>query len=202
MAHFPDEAWADFTRGISEFKTTADLRSHLANGCSECTAAFTTWKRVNAISAQESSYSPSEEVVRLVKREFAIRQAPEPSPWSLAKLVFDSFAQPLPTGVRAHAVSARQLVYEAEGLTVDLRLDTQPSSSRVCAVGQVLDKRIPRALGNASVMLWTEKGHPVLETVANEFGEFQLEFEAQDQLRISIELTGRSPIRIPLTRVK
>jgi hypothetical protein len=91
------------------------------------------------------------------------------------------------------------LVYEAEGLTVDLRIDTQPRSNRVCAVGQVLDKRIPGALGNASVVLWTEKGHPLLATEANEFGEFQLEFEAQDRLRISIELTGRTPIRIPLT---
>jgi hypothetical protein len=199
MRHFSEGAWADFARGISASKTSADIESHLANGCSECSAACRTWKGVNAISAHEDSYSPPEDVVRLVKQEFALRQAPEPSQWSLANLVFDTLAQPLPAGVRAQGEGARQLVYEAEGLTVDLRIDIQPRSNRVCAVGQVLDKRIPGALGNASVVLWTEKGHPLLATEANEFGEFQLEFEAQDRLRISIELTGRTPIRIPLT---
>jgi hypothetical protein len=51
------------------------------------------------------------------------------------------------------------------------------------------------------VVLWTEKGNPVLETRANERGEFELEFEAQAQLRISIELAGRTPIRIPLANL-
>jgi hypothetical protein len=202
MAHFSEQAWADFAREINDSKASAEMRLHLADRCSECTAAFATWKRVQAIAAHENSYRPPEDLVRLIKQEFATRQAPEPPVWSSAKLVFDTFSQPVLAGTRARAVTARQLVYEAEGLTVDLRLDTNPRSNRVCLVGQVLDKRIPNALGSMSVLLWTGKGHPVLQTKANELGEFQLEFEAEDNLRISIELVGRIPIRIPLANLK
>ena len=145
---------------------------------------------------------PPDALVRMVKQEFTARSEPETSPWVLGKLVFDSVAQPLPVGVRAGAPIGRQFVYEAEGLTVDLRLDMQPRSKTICAVGQVLDKGTPRAPGSPTILLWTEKGQPVLETKANEFGEFQIEFEAQDQLRLSIEMAGRRSVRIPLSDLK
>ena len=202
MAHFSEQAWADFVRGINDSKASVEIRSHLANDCSECAAALATWKVVQAVAAHENSYSPPEDVVRMVKQEFALQQAPEPSLWVSARLLFDTFAQPMPAGTRARAVTARQLLFESEGLTIDLRLDTNPRSNQVCIVGQVLDKRIPHALGSASVLLWTGKGHPMLQTKANELGEFQLEFEAQDDLRLSIELVGRIPIRIPLANLK
>jgi hypothetical protein len=64
--------------------------------------------------------------------------------------------------------------------------------------GQVVDKSGTRvAPRRVSVILWTETALPLAETSANEFGEFQLEFAAQDRLRISIEIAGRKPIRIP-----
>ena len=201
MTHFSEETWADFVRGISDAKTNAEIKSHLSNRCSDCVADFETWQDVHTIASHENTYSPPEDLVRMVKQEFAAKHASQPSQWSLATLVFDTLAQPLPAGVRAGSVSARQLVYEAEGLTVDLKLDTHPRSNRVSAIGQVLDKRVPRSLGHASVVLWTDKGNPILETRANERGEFELEFEAQAELRISIELAGRTPIRIPLANL-
>ncbi len=120
----------------------------------------------------------------------------------LASLLFDTVAQPLPTGVRSVAAVARQLVYEAEGLTVDLRLDPQPQSNKICVVGQVLDKGVPRVSpSSASIMLWTEKGQPLVQVSANESGEFQLEFEVQENLRLSIDVAGRKTIRIPLANL-
>lgn len=201
MAHFPEETWADFARGVSDAKTKSEINTHLASNCRICAPAFETWKRLNAIAATESTYCPPEDVVRMVKQEFAVKHAAEPAQWSVAALVFDTLAQPLPVGVRAGAARARQLVYEAEGLTIDLRLDTHPRSKRVSAVGQVFDKRHASALGHAAVVLWTEKGNPILETRANEHGEFQLEFDADQELRISIESGGRMPVRIPLARL-
>jgi len=203
MEHFSEQAWADFVRGISRPETIANIESHLASGCSDCTAAFDIWKRVHMTVTNEQTYAPPEGLVRVVKQEFAARYSPEPPQSVLASLVFDTLAQPLPAGVRSGTVTARQLVYEAEGVTVDLRLDSQPQSNKISAVGQVLDKRIPRvSLSDVSIMLWTEKGLPLLETKVNEFGEFHLEFEAQDNLRISIQLVGRMPIRISLANLK
>ena len=203
MEHFSEQAWADFIRGISRAETIANIQSHLTSGCSDCTAAFEVWKRVHMIISNEKTYAPPEGLVRMAKQEFAIKHSLEPPQSVLASLVFDTLAQPLLAGVRSGTVTARQLVYEAEGVTVDLRFDSQPQSNKICVVGQVLDKRIPCLSPNdASIMLWTEKGLPLLETKANEFGEFHLEFEAQDHLRLSIRMVGRMPIRIPLANLK
>src|SRR2546422_1393138 len=203
MEHFSEQIWADFVRGISKSETGANIESHLATGCSDCAAAFDIWKRVHTTVSNEKTYTPPEDVVRMVKPEFTAKYSPEPRPWVLARLLFDTFAQPRPAGIRLGAVTTRQLVYEAEGLTVDLRLDRHPQSNKICAVGQVLDKRVPQASpSNALVMLWTERGLPVLETTANEFGEFHLEFEAQDYLRLSIAVAGWKLIRIPLANLE
>jgi hypothetical protein len=124
----------------------------------------------------------------------------EPVP---AKLIFDTLTQPLTAGIRSAAATARQLVYEAEGLTVDVRLDAQPQSKTVFAVGQILDKRMPLIPSTeVSVTLWTEKGLPLIEIRPNQFGEFHLEFEPQDNLRLSVTVLGRTPILIPLANLR
>jgi hypothetical protein len=117
--------------------------------------------------------------------------------------VFDSFSQLAAKGIRSSGVRARQVVYEADGLTVDMRFDPKPPSSRVCLVGQVLAKGAPQAqLDNTTVILWTEKGEPIMAVKTTTFGEFQLEFEPQNHLRLSIEASGHRPVRIPLANLK
>jgi hypothetical protein len=117
-------------------------------------------------------------------------------------MTFDSLSQPLLAGVRSvAAAAARQMVYEADGLTVDLRFDSQAHSNKVHLIGQVLDKRMPRtSLEDACVMLWTDRGLPVVETRTNGLGEFTMEFADLDNLRLSITV-GRTHIRIPLAKL-
>jgi hypothetical protein len=202
MEHFSEQAWADFVRAINKSETNTDIESHLARGCSDCKAAFNIWDQVRTTIANEKTYVPPDNALRMVKQEFAARYSPEQPPSVVASLLFDTFAQPLPTGVRSGAAVARQLVYEAEGLTVDLRLDPRPQSNKICVVGQVLDRGVPRVSpSGASIMIWTEKGQPILQVSANESGEFQLEFDAQDDLRLSIDVAGRKTIRIPLANL-
>jgi len=137
----------------------------------------------------------------MVKHEF-VATAKQEQTSVLASLLFDTFAQPLPAGIRSGAAVARQLVYEAEGLTVDLRLDSQPHSGKVLVVGQVLDKRHPQVSPRGvSIALWTQNGQPFLEVGPNESGEFHLEFDAQDDLRLLIDVAGRKTIRIPLAHL-
>ena len=116
----------------------------------------------------------------------------------LARLVFDSLSQPLTAGVRSGEPESRQLMFDAEGTMVDLVLDTRPQSGTISLVGQVVDKGGAKiAPRQVAVILWTETGQPLAETSANEFGEFQLEFAAQDRLRLSVQIAGSKPIRIP-----
>lgn len=210
MEHFPELTWIDFVRGVrphdgrsgrpAEADSRADLEAHLASGCKACTATVGLWKQVHSIATGESGYGPPEDVVRLVRLEFAanhLRNTAE------ASLVFDTFSQPILAGVRSTAAAARQMVYEAEGLTVDLRFDRQPYSNKVHLIGQILDpERLRAKLGNFPVMLWTENGLPVAESSTNAFGEFHLEFEAQDGLRLSIQVAANKLIRIPLANLR
>jgi len=201
MQHFSEQAWADFVRGVSESETKANIESHLARGCCDCGATSDVWNQLQTIVSNEKSYMPPESAVRMVTLEFVTTNSQEQAS-VLANLLFDTFVQPLAAGIRSGAAVARQLVYEAEGLTVDLRLDSQSPSGKILVVGQVLDQRLPRVSPRGvSIALWTPKGQPFLEVSPNESGEFQLEVNAQDDLRLLIEVAGRKTIRIPLANL-
>jgi len=204
MEHFSDQVWADFVRETGNSESGEPLKAHLASGCPECMAARDLWSQMRAFAETEERYAVPENAVRLLKLEFA-RQYSQKSPQAgFADLVFDSLAQSVPAGVRTGITAARQVVYEADGLTVDLRFEKSHQAQKICAVGQVLDKHVPEAaVGNgAAVMLWTAQGLPVLQTTPNEHGEFEFEFVNEDNMRLSIEMHGRSPMRINLPELK
>lgn len=204
MEHFSEQAWTDFVRGVGSSEQPGEMESHLASGCNDCAEARDAWTRVHIIAARESTYSPPEGTVRIAKLEFAARPFERGTQPVSAKLIFDTSLQPALAGVRAAATaSARQMVYEADGLTVDMRFDAPPRSTKMHLTGQVLDQRVPRAsLQDAAVILWTDRGLPIAETKANAFGEFNLEFEAQYHLRLSIQVVSRALIRIPLVDLR
>lgn len=201
MEHFSEQAWADFTRGFGRLEQAQTINAHLAANCRPCKSSHTFWYRLQTMALAEPTYAPPDDLVRMAKFEFAARQQNRPSTWTVASLLFDSICQPFPAGVRSGSTTARQLVYEAEGLTVDLRFDRVVPSGKVSAVGQVLDKRVPRELlAGSPVVVWTEDGQLVATTEANGFGEFQLEFEPQDHLRLTARV-GRRRVQIPLTNL-
>jgi anti-sigma factor RsiW len=199
MEHFSEQPLVDFVRGVSGPELSRDLRAHLAKGCSKCKTAHDAWSRVRRMAAEEGAYAPPENLVRLVKLEFSSRAARRPRKWTLANLVFDSFAQPLPAGVRSGTLNVWQVIYEAEGLTVDLRFGRRSQSKEVHVVGQVFDKQAVRALkNNATVELATEKDQLVAAATLTDLGEFHLEFEAKEHLWLSVKAAGRNTVRIPL----
>src|SRR6266567_5071519 len=102
MQHFSEQAWADFVRGIGESETKASIESHLARGCSDCRATSNVWNQVQTMVSNETSCMPPESIVRMVKQEFAATNSPKQES-VLASLLFDTFAQPLPVGIRSGA---------------------------------------------------------------------------------------------------
>lgn len=202
MEHFSEHAWADFGRGFVATEQAQGIKAHLAAGCLNCKTTRLFWDRVQTMALAEREYSAPENLVRLAKLEFTAKREFQAEEWSLANVLFDSVSQPLLAGVRSSAAVARQVVYEAEGLTVDLRFDVVVPSGKVSAVGQILDSQKPHELlTGAPVVVWTEDGRLVATTTANGYGEFQLEFEAQDDLRLTARVGGRR-IRLPLANLK
>jgi hypothetical protein len=204
MDHFSEQDWVDFLRQLSQAEKSQEMQAHLQAGCPECKESFRVWEQMSGFAAKEGSYIPPENLVRLVKLEFAAAdQAAQAENFSLADLVFNSSAQPLPAGIRSGAAGMQQLVYEKEGLNVHLSFARRQNSSMIFATGQVLDKHAPLAwLSNATVVLWSSQGKVINIVEANGYGEFQLEFEPQDQMRISIAAEGRKTLRIPLVNLE
>jgi hypothetical protein len=116
----------------------------------------------------------------------------------IARLVFDSFRQPLHDRTRTLGPRARQLVYRAGKFRVDLHLDTGPDGAFL--VGQVMDSTrcdqgvpdVPVTLSRASVS----------KTVTNGLGEFQSELEDPSNLRLSIGIEQERPIFIDLQELE
>jgi hypothetical protein len=209
MEHFSEQTWADFVRAVGAPEFSSDIKAHLLAGCRECTNSHTTWGRLSRIAADEAAYEPPQNLLRLVKLGLGDQPAVKTEKWTLASLVFDSFAQPLLHGVRSGTSNAGgtssvwQVVYEAEGLTVDLRVTHRAQSKVAHLVGQIFDKQMIRPLkDHAVVELSKDQNSTIAVSVVNIFGEFHIEFEPQDQLVLLIKATGRNTVRIPLTNLK
>ena len=199
MAHFEGQVWADYVRGLGPRDLTLEVDAHLARNCAECLGAKALWGRVHTFSTRDREYAPPADLVRMAKFHYSLEQPDTPDMWSVADLVFDSAMQPLPAGIRGGTMHARQVVYEAESLTVDMRFERKVPGSAISVAGQVLDREAPLSwVNNAVIVLWTEKGRMVTRTEVNECGEFQLEFEVQNQLRMSVITMGRKTLRIAL----
>jgi hypothetical protein len=197
--HFSEQSWVDLVRGVSRGEFGEDVKAHLAMGCATCKTAQDSWGRVSRFAATEESYTPPENLVRLVKLGFAGKVAQQPRKWTIANLMFDSFAQPLRAGVRSGALRVWQVIYEAEGLTVDLHFGRRSQSKEVHIVGQVFDRKAAQALqDNATVELSTEHEQLVAAAAISGLGEFHLEFEARDHLWLSVKSAGRNTVRISL----
>ncbi len=199
MEHFSEQLLVDFVRGISGPEISANIRTHLGTGCPKCNTALNAWSRVRRLANQEAAFAPPENLVRLVKLGFAGKQAQQPGMWTLGSLVFDSFAQPLLAGVRSGALNVWQVIYEAEGLTVDLCFGRDAHSNAMHLIGQVLDRRDGMARQNTTLELSDDHEQLVATTSVNTSGEFQVECQAKDHLWLAVKAEGRKTVRIPLT---
>jgi hypothetical protein len=210
--HFSERRWVDFARGVSDIETNSGIKTHLLAECAECKTSYDRWSRITRLAAAEDAYAPPENLVRLVKLGLRDKAAQQPQKWTLANLVFDSFAQPLPAGVRSGSTNPRgagvsgvrvwQMVHEAEGLTVDLRFTHRTPSTVVQLVGQVFDKQAVRPLQRSAIVELSEEDHVIATSVLSPLGEFHIEFETRDKLILSVKAAGRNTVRMQLVNVR
>jgi hypothetical protein len=204
MRHFGVEQWADFTRGIhSQADVRAAIVQHLDSGCTECSGSFQVWQSVREKAQSEKSYTPSPELVHQVKA-MAVLFTPKPA-WSslpeLARLVFDSFTQPLVAGVRGVTTSPRQLLYRAGSVAIDLRVEVKPGEVPVFLFGQVLQEG-ENGRGEKLVEISLLEGNRTLgHTTTNELGEFEMHVPVLPGLVLSLRQGGGKDILIPLSAV-
>jgi hypothetical protein len=130
-------------------------------------------RRVVVCTQTESRYEPPADIVRCAKAISALQRPQSTIGRIVASLVYDSFREPLPAGIRADSHVSRHAVFEAGDFFLDLRLEQETESPLVTLVGQLTNRTDPnKSLAGAPVMVMTRK-EVVAHAVYNRFGEFR-----------------------------
>lgn len=185
MKHFDTTDWTDYVRNVGDATRREEMAQHLT-GCAKCQTTVNLLSKLVTVAGADTPKVP-DYLVRNAKALFSLRK-PEKATLTttVAKLVFDSFRDPLAAGVRGQQRVTRQAMYEAGTYCVDLRMEHERGGAMVTLIGQVADRSNPaRGVGGAPVMLMAGQD-VVARASCNQFGEFQFEYERNQQVRLHV----------------
>jgi len=195
---------ADLARDVAAPQTRRWMERHMATGCARCERLVALFRRVSEMGRADLRFEPPAEVLDKARDIFAIRPREVERPFRrlVPRLVFDSFREPLPVGMRSAQSVSRHVLYRADQYYVDLRLDATPGTRRVSVAGQVVrrgaDKTLP---GTVSVLLLDQRT-VLADAPVNAFGEFNLDYDNQARLRLRVLLnSGKAGLDLPLARL-
>jgi hypothetical protein len=197
--HFTDELWSDYVRGLAPERESTAIEQHLRDACEACDRSFQFWQMVTEHASREADYEPGAGVVRLMQSGFRDwwRRYVLPTHARIARTIFDSFLEPLPSGVRGGSPQPRRLRQRSGNWIVDLQLAPE-AGRRMSLAGQVLKSgKAPSVIGSLAICLMSA-GALLGETSTNELGEFQIEFDRAKSLRVFVEVPWQRPIGIAL----
>jgi hypothetical protein len=196
--HFEDDAWQSFVRGILPASKKHAMQSHLDRGCAECQKSYGTWRQLGETASREESVATADSADSFTKTVFALlRSVPFRAGLALlAEPVFDSFQDPAPVGIRGAAAAPRQLVYEAGGYLIDLQLE-QYTAGAGALTGQVVHAWTEGATRGSGVVLLRDDS-VVGQAITNSIGEFQLDCEYWNNLKICLGIADGTFIEVKL----
>jgi hypothetical protein len=146
-----------------------------------------------AVCSREASYQVPRAAEQQVKAMIGLAKMPRRSAlqrlW--ATLVYDSVNDPQPVGVRGTHQINRQVLFHAGDYSVDLRFEHEKGSASMVLVGQIANQKTPdELLANLPVIL-VAGNREVTRSISNTFGEFQLEYVPESDLRLLVPLESR-----------
>jgi hypothetical protein len=192
-SHFDVTEWADFVRDAVSPERQKRMLAHLQHGCSKCERIKGVLQKFAAICKREAAYEVPRFTEQQVKALMGLAKAPRPSAFQRiwASLVYDSVNDPQPVGVRgAHQIN-RQVLFHAGDYSVDLRFEHEKGSASMVLVGQIANQKTPdEMLANLPVIL-VAGNRELTRSISNTFGEFQLEYVPESDLRLLVPLEAR-----------
>src|SRR5712691_8491748 len=198
MKHFDISKWTDFVRGLSEESAEVAIGHHLASGCRKCRHTAGLLRKLAAAARSDLQVQVPEHALRCARAIFLLQQPEKVQilPRIPTRLLYDSFREPLPAGVRTQQRLSRQTLYQAGDYSLDLRLENESGTSRVTLVGQIQNRKQPgKRLGGVPVLLFS--GKQVLgQALSNSLGEFQMEYAPTQHVRLYL------PVRQVGKRIK
>src|SRR5206468_4291875 len=161
----------DFVSGNAALDDAA--RDHI-DGCPQCLSDITLFQWLGDFAPQERRYEPparalgnAQDVFKL-KKPAAVTIAKE----ILAGLIFDSFSEPLPIGMRQRDLPSRQALYKAGNIQLDLKIDL--GDERGLLIGQIVADTGDVVVNGLNVEL-TQGGEVIGQSRTNALGEFIFE---------------------------
>jgi hypothetical protein len=163
------------------------------------------YRNIASTAREERQWDPPAEVLNRATEIFTIpKRRVEPlTRRLLPRLVFDSFRQPLPAGVRASNSLTRHVLYRAGDFFIDLRIDREHGAPRASIVGQVAPRTAAKAAAAAkpvSVLL-LDRRCIVAQPPVNAFGEFHFDYDAHAKVRLRILLGEKAGLDLSLSRL-
>ena len=194
MKHYQMEEWLDFVRGLCVGPERIAMDRHLS-ACPECEPIAKMLQKFQRAATADSAYHVPENVLHSARAIFALKRPEKVRilPRLLAKLVFDSFQEPIAVGVRSQQRMTRQAIYEAGDYSVDLRIEHERGDAMAVLVGQIVNRKQPeQKMADIPVLLMS--GKEVLgRATSNRLGEFQMEYWPERSLRlhVPVQQTGK-----------
>lgn len=120
----------------------------------------------------------------------------------VAEIVFDSANQPPVAGVRATVAVARQLLYRAGSVCIDMCMQPKPGSDAVVLIGQLLDsQRQDHGIKDIPVHLLCD-GDTISRKTTNHVGEFEFGIETPVDLQLAFGIAGHRKLIVPIPGLK
>jgi hypothetical protein len=194
MAHFSTQEWIDFARQAEGADRARAMQKHLDDGCIPCAKNLAVWRRIMKLAQHDRNEQAPASSIHMVKASFGMRNfgLAKAGKLELATLVMDSM-QPTPAyGIRGSFPAARQLLYRAGTVCIDLHIRPKPGSEEVVLVGQLMDSMKPaKCMSNVPVAL-LQHGNSVSSKKTNDLGEFDFGFETPEDVHLAFGLDNRT----------
>jgi hypothetical protein len=191
--HYDITEWADYARNTLNPERHREMETHLQIGCSRCEKTQQLLSRLVVVCERENAYEIPPGVERQVKALMAVARAPRSSFLQrvLAGLTYDSLNDPQPVGVRGSHQISRHVLFHAGDYSVDLRFEHERGSASMVLVGQIANQKSPEeAMSNLPVILLAGE-REVSRSISNSYGEFQMEYVPDSDLRLLVPLEAR-----------
>ena len=191
--HFDITEWADYARDLVSSEQGQEMNSHLKTGCSKCEKLQRLMTKLVGVCARESALEVPRYAEASVKALASLGKESRRSAFQrlLATLSYDSANDPQPVGVRGTHQINRQVLFHAGDYSVDLRFEHEKGSASMVLVGQIANQKTPdELLANLPVIL-VAGNREVTRSISNTFGEFQLEYVPESDLRLLVPLESR-----------
>lgn len=187
---FTFEQWTDYARGLAAPAEAQAVSALLAAGDeSGLRLHRLAAGMVEAAAEMKGIEVPSEAVERAVSVFVAADAGPLfQLPAIPLRVLFDSFLQPLPAGLRTQGAMHRETIHQAGEFQLCLRLEQEPGTEVMAVIGQLLpNEDIRHGVSHRPVFVF-QKDKLVARTLSSDTGEFQLEFSGRQPLRLVLAL--------------